>query len=283
MKRIIMFFLLTATVVLGAAASELQPDTLRRVGKPLDPEIANQRVIVDGDTMSIILPQKNYGRYDRGLYNFLFIPRGQWSFSLTASYGEFNAEDVQMLNWLKDFNFNGKQYSIRPTISYFIKSNQSLGVKLSYVRREGNLGSLGVDLGDDLNFNVRDVVYNSTSYAIGLCYRNYVGLSPEKRFAVFNEVDLSFASGSSKFIRSYNDVPRDTRTTEAEASLNFSPGICMFVMDNININVSFGVFGLHLRHERQTTDNVYEGSRVSSGANFRFNIFNINFGLGINI
>ncbi len=266
-----------------ATAASLTPDSLRQVGRPLDPEIANQKVIVDGDTVSIILPQKNYGRYDRGLYNFLFIPRGQWSFGLTASYGEFNADDVQLLNVLNDFDFKGKQYSIKPTISYFIRSNQSIGVKLGYTKRDGNLGSLGMDFGDDLNFKIRDVNYSSTAYAIGVCYRNYVGLGTMKRFAVFNEVDLSFASGSSRFIRSYNDVPRDTKTTSSEVSLNFSPGLCVFMMDNVNFNVSFGVFGLHLRHERQSTDQIYEGSRVSSGANFKFNIFNINFGLGINI
>lgn len=282
MRRFIIF-LNMAAALLTASATSLQPDTLRRIGHPLDPAIANEKVIIDGDTVSIILPQKNYGRYDRGLYNFLFIPKGQWAFGLTASYGQFDADDVKLLSALKNLNFHGKQYSIRPTISYFVRNNQSVGIKLSYIKRDGDLGSLAMDLGDDLNFNIRDVHYSSTDYAIGFCYRNYVGLSNMKRFAVFNEVDLSFASGSSRFIRSYNEVPRDTRTTSSEVSLNFSPGLCIYVMDNVNFNVSFGVFGLHLRHERQSTDNVEEGSRVSSGANFKFNIFNINFGLGINI
>ena len=44
-------------------------------------------------------------------------------------------------------------------------------------------------------------------------------------------------------------------------------------------NVSFGVFGIKLRKEDQTTNGTDEGSRFSSGANFRFNIFNINFGM----
>ncbi|MDE6825692.1 MAG: hypothetical protein K2J18_02905 [Paramuribaculum sp.] len=283
MRRIILNIILIAGAAMSLKAVESRPDSLKRIGQPIDPAIANEKVIIGNDTVSIILPQKNYGRYDRGLYNFLFIPKGQWSFGLTASYGEFDAKDVQMLSVIKDFNFHGKMYSIRPTISYFIRNNQSLGVKLSYVNRDGALGSLAMDLGDDLNFNLRNVSYSSTSYAIGICYRNYVGLSNMKRFAVFNEVDLSFASGTSRFIRSYNEIPRDTKTNSSEVSLNFSPGLCVFVMDNVNFNVSFGVFGLHLRHERQYTDQVDEGTRLSSGANFKFNIFNINFGLGINI
>lgn len=54
-------------------------------------------------------------------------------------------------------------------------------------------------------------------------------------------------------------------------------------MDYLSFNVSFGVFGLHFTKEDQTTNNVDEGSRVSSGANFKFNLFNISFGLGVHI
>ena len=82
---------------------------------------------------------------------------------------------------------------------------------------------------------------------------------------------------------SYNGQIRDTRTTITEASLNFSPGLCVFIQDNMSFNVSFGVFGLKMRNERQRTNDVEEGSRFTSGANFHFNIFNINFGIGVHI
>ena len=54
-------------------------------------------------------------------------------------------------------------------------------------------------------------------------------------------------------------------------------------MENVSFNLSFGVFGVKLRTEHQSTNGIDEGSRLSSGANFRFNIFNINFGLGVHI
>ena len=281
LKRFISIMICAAAVAIGAAAQSTDSLVVRKsLGKIPAP---TERVIVGEDTVSIIIPQKNYGRFDRGLFNYLFIPKGQWSFGVTAAYSEFDASDIQMLSYLKDFDFNGKQYSIKPSVSYFFESNQALGVKLNYTRRDADLGRLAVDFDDDISFDVRDVSYTSSDYAIGVFYRNYVGLGTMKRFAVFNEVDLSFASGSSRFIRSYNNVPRDTRTTSVEGSLNFSPGVCVFIMDNVNFNVSFGVFGIKVRKERQTTDGTETGSRVSSGANFRFNIFNINFGLGFNI
>lgn len=246
-------------------------------------DILSQKVIVGNDTIGIILPQRNFGRYDRGLFNFLFIPKGQWTFGLMASYGEFNSEDVQVLNAIKDFNFNGKMYSIKPSVGYFIANNQSLGLKFNYTRGEANLGSISVDIDEDMNFNLRDVSYYSNSYSMGIYYRSYVGLSSMKRFGVFNEIDLSFGSGSSRFKRYYNNELRDTRTNITTAALNFSPGVCVFIMDNVSFNVSFGVFGVSLRNEKQKTNGVEEGSRFSSGANFKFNIFNINFGLGVHI
>lgn len=249
----------------------------------IDPKLLEERVVVGGDTVPIILPAPNYGRYDRGLFNFLFIPQGQWMFGLTASYGEFNSDDVQILSLIKNFNFKGKMYSIQPTVSYFFRSNQSMGLKFSYARGIADLGGLSVDIDDDMNFTLSDVSYYSQTYTASVFYRNYVGLGSEKRFAIFNEVDLAFGSGSSRFKRSYDGEMRDTKTLTSKWSLNFSPGVTMFIMDNACFNVSFGVFGLHVTHDKQYTNGEDEGSRTSSGANFRFNLFNINFGLGVTI
>lgn len=241
--------------------------------------LSDQKVLVGADTASIILPDKNFGRYDRGLYNYLYIPKGSWSFGLTANYGEFNSEDIQLLDIISDFNFKGKIYSVHPTVSYFFRHNQSIGLKATYSRGSAYLGDLAVDFDDDLNFDIHDVSYVNETYAMGVFYRNYIGLDRGRRFGIFNEVDLTFQTGASRFKRTIDSAPRDTRTDITQASLNFSPGVCCFLQENIAFNLSFGVFGLRWRHEEQTTNGEYNGERYSSGANFRFNIFNINFGL----
>ena len=239
--------------------------------------------MVGKDTVSIIIPQRNFGRYDRGLYNFLFIPKGQWALGLTASYGSFDAKDVQMLSVIKDFDFKGTVYSVKPSVAYFWKNNQSVGIKFNYTHGDLNMPNLSVDFDDDLNFSIRDVSFFSETYSVAVFYRNYIGLGREKRFAIFNDVDLSLGGGISRFKRYYNDELRNTQTDIFEAALNFSPGVCIFVMDYVSFNVSFGVFGIKMRSEKQRTNDVDEGSRFTSGANFKFNIFNINFGIGIHI
>ena len=291
MKRLVALFK-TISVAVGMVTAftsmASEPSSSRNIVRlkgiePADSALMSEKIIIGNDTVSIIIPQRNFGRYDRGLYNYVFIPRGQWAFGLTAAYGEFNSSDVQILDILKDFNFDGKVYSINPGISYFIRSNQSLGLKFNFQRSELDLGSLALDIDDDLNFSLHDVSYYSQSYGASFFYRSYIGLSSLKRFAIFNEVDLGFASGTSRFKRYYDDELRDTRTVFTETALNFSPGLCMFIMDNVSFNVSFGVFGLHFKHEKQRTNGIEEGTRFTSGANFNFNLFNIKFGLGVHI
>lgn len=279
--------LIIFTLLLAVTAIPMFADTPLIVRKnraandsvPANISAIDKKVIVGNDTVSMIIPDRNFGRFDRGLFNYLFIPKGNWSFALTASYGELNTDDIQLLSLLENIDFKGKMYSIKPSISYFFSNNQSIGLKFDYTRGVADLANLALDVDDDLNFNIHDVSYYSQSFALSTCYRNYVGLGMDKRFAVFNEVDLAFSSGSSRFKRIYDGKPKDTRTVITQASLNFSPGVCVFIQDFVGFNVSFGVFGLKMRREKQSTDGVDEGHRFTSGANFKFNIFNINFGL----
>ncbi len=276
MNRIlrILMLLVAVAVTIPAGAQIIKRKNLVDINRD-----SIEHVIIDGDTVPVILPEKNYGRFDRGLFNYIFIPKGKWGFGITANYGELQTEDIQVLSILKNVDFNGKMYSIKPYVSYFVRSNQSVGLKFDYTRGIADLGSLAMDFNSDLNFNLRDISYYQQSFSVAAFHRAYVGLDSNGRFGIFNEVDLSFGSGSSRFKRLYNGEPKDTRTIITQGALNFSPGVCVFLQDFMSFNVSFGVFGLKWRKENQSTDGVDEGSRVTSGANFRFNIFNINFGL----
>lgn len=260
---------------------------------PKTPLPEDDLVRVNGDTVSQVLKSRNLGRYDRGLYNYLFIPKGRWQLGITASYGKFTTEDLKLLDLVSDLDLDITAYSVNPYISYFIRNNMSVGLRFGYTNAKAGITSLDVDFDEDLNFSLKDVNYNNETYTAAVFLRQYFGLSRAGRFGVFNEMELSFGSGFADFIRAYDSKPRSTHSTYMTAKLTFSPGLCVFIMDNVSFNISFGVFGFHMRNEKQRTFMVNEedrkeipdetGSRFSSGANFRFNIFNINFGLGIHI
>lgn len=243
----------------------------------------SERVVVKGDTVPLIIKDRNLGRFDRGLFNFLFIPKGQWQFALTASYGEFKSDDLRMFDLLSDVDVSGHTFSIKPSISYFVRNNISVGLRLNYTRSKAGIGSFNLDVDEDMSFELSNIHYNNEEYSAAIVCAQYLGITRGSRLGIFNEVSLSFASGNGQFVRPYGGKPKDTRTTYMEARLAFSPGICVFVMKNVSFNVSFGVFGYYLRNEKQTVNGEKLGNRFSSGANFRFNIFNINFGIGVHI
>lgn len=242
-----------------------------------------ETTIFRGDTIPMILKERNLGRYHRGLYNHLFIPKGTWMFGITASYGEFSTRDLEMFDVLTDVDLDAHSFSINPYLSYFLRNNLALGVRFNYSSSKANVGSFKVDIDEDMNFNLHDITYSNKAYSTALFIRQYIGMSRKGRFGVSNEIALEFAAGSSDFIRPYDNEPKATHTSYIDARLSFSPGVCVFVMENISFNLSFGVFGFYLRNEKQKVNGEDLGNRLTSGASFRFNIFNISFGLGIHI
>ena len=117
-KRL-MIIIAALTILMPFAASAQKIVRKNQVANDTIPQEIldkDKLVIVDGDTVSMIIPERNFGRYDRGLFNYLFIPKGKWSFGLTASYGELNTDDIQVLSVLDNVDFKGKIYSIKPSI-----------------------------------------------------------------------------------------------------------------------------------------------------------------------
>ncbi len=254
----------------------------RVVDDPLRLDLS-EKVIFRGDTIPMVLKSRNFGRYDRGLYNFLFIPRGTWHFGLTASYGEFSTSDLSVLDLINDVDINAHSFSIRPYLGYFIRNNLSVGARMAYSRTAGNIDKFKVDIDEDMNFNLHDIRYRSESYSAAVYLQQYMGLTRKGRFGIYNEVELSFAAGNSDFDRPFNGELRRTHSANMEARLTFSPGVSVFIMENVSFNLSFGVFGFYLRNEKQTENDVPSGNRFTSGANFRINLFNLAFGIGVHI
>ncbi|MDE6007458.1 MAG: hypothetical protein K2G67_07890 [Muribaculaceae bacterium] len=242
----------------------------------LDPD---EKTIYKGDTVNMVLKSINLGRFDRGLSNFLFIPKGTWQVGLTASYGEIGTKDLDIFGLLSDIDISAYAFSIKPYIQYFLRNNMAIGLRLGYYNARGDIESLDVSAIEDMNFSLNDVMYRAETYSAAVTFTQFLGLSRRGRFGIFNEIEASFQGGHNEFRRPYGGNLRTTETSIFEAQLNFSPGVQVFVLKNVATHVSFGVFGFYFKNEKQKEEEVETGSRFSSGANFRFNIFNINFGI----
>lgn len=242
-----------------------------------------EKVTYKGDTIPMVLKDHNLGRYDRGLFNFLFVPKGMWIIGLTASYGKFSTDDLQMFDVVSDVDISAHALSIKPYFSYAFKNNMTAGLRLEYTNTVGNIDSFGLDIDEDMSFNIKDVGYRAESYSAALLFTQYIGLTRKGRFGVFNEAQLKFTGGTSDFNRPYNGEMKATHNSNFQASLTYSPGVCVYVMPQLSCNLSFGVFGFYINKTRQWENGVKSGSRLTSGANFRFNIFNISFGLAVHL
>lgn len=279
MKEMIKKFILVVLLIFVVASVANADEIERKKNKKDKEEIS--LVIVGRDTVNAFIKERNWGRFDRGLNNHLFVPKGVFAFGLTFNFGTYDTKDMKVLSYVKDLDFKVRAFSIKPEVSYFFRHNQAVGLRFGFTKGDYNLNSLSVDFDDDINFNLKDVRYNSMSYSTSLFYRHYVGLDRSRRFAIFNEVDFQVVSGNSTFQRLYNDIPRITDTKNTQVRLNFSPGVCIFLHEHASFNLSFGIFGWYYTKENQRTDGVEEGTHSTSGANFRFNIFNLNMGIGI--
>lgn len=246
----------------------------------LDPD---ELTIFRGDTVPMVLKSVNLGRYDRGLFNFLYIPKGVWAIGMTASYGEIGTEDLGLFGLVSDVNIGAHAFSIKPYIQYFVRNNLAVGLKFGYYNARGNVDSFNLDIMDDMSFSLNDIMYKSESYSAALTATQYLGLARRGRFGVFNEIELAFKTGNSEFTRPVDGELSTTLTNTTECQINFSPGVQIFMMKNVEFHVSFGVFGFNFVKEKQQENGQPAGNRFSSGANFRFNIFNINFGIGVNL
>uniref|UniRef100_UPI003568EEDD hypothetical protein n=1 Tax=Bacteroides finegoldii TaxID=338188 RepID=UPI003568EEDD len=226
-----------------------------------------------------IIHTRAIGRFDRGIKNYRFIPKGKWIGGLTFSYVNFDSDDSRLLfSILKDFDCNFRTFSVKPFWGYAIRDNLVVGMKLGYNHTIAQLDNVSLAV-EDLDVSLKDMRYAEDTYSAAVFHRSYVGLDHGKRFGLFNETTLSYNRGTSSFSRGTGDNLKRTETTLNELHLGINPGLAVFVMQNVCAEVSFGVVGFKYRVEKQKNNLGEAGKRRSSGANFKINLFNINIGI----
>ena len=236
--------------------------------------------VQNADTTKTAAKRKTF---DRGLTNYRYIAQKEWICGITASYTGYNSDDSDIALIIKDFNFTGSMFGIHPFVGYFFKDNNCIGIKLGYSGTSADLGNFELDIIDDMDISLSNLSYSASYYSAGLFYRTYVGLTPRGQFGVFNEISLTFTSGTSLFARGIEENRKETKTLSTEIALGLNPGVSVFIFDNVSANVSVGVLGLKYKQNKQFTDNEETGYYKSSGANFKINILNINIGITVHI
>ncbi len=227
-----------------------------------------------------VLKTKAIGRYDRGIINYRFIPKGHKLFGVTASYANSVSDNSNMLLLLTDLDYSFKSMRVNPFAGYFVRDNIMIGVKFGYNNQQIRIDNSALNV-EDLDFSLANIALSQRIYSSALFHRSYVGLDRGRRFGVFNETSLGLTTGDATFSRLEDGRPKVTDTSITQIELGISPGLAVFIMQNVSAEVSFGLIGFNYRHESQTVNNEKAGSFSSSGANFKINLLNINIGITV--
>lgn len=266
-KTIIIFIISFWIVEVNLIAQEVQNDSVKTILSSSSVEDARQAM--------------EQRRKERGLIdlNNVFIPKGQWVFGGTASYSTHTNDNYSFLI-IEGIDSQGYNFNASPLLAYALRDNMAIGARFIYGRSLIKIDNASLSFGDGdsgVNITLGDYYGLKHSYSGVAILRQYIPLGANKRFALFNEIQLNVGGSQSKF--TFDSPVKGTYSTSRDISLGISPGIVAFATNNVAFEVSVGVMGLSYSHTKQVHNQVTVGDTKSSAMNLKINIFSI--GLGV--
>lgn len=220
--------------------------------------------------------------FKRGLEQISFVPKGQWIGGVSVSYSQSDFENYQFLI-VENLNGDTYTFKVSPMVMFCFKDNLAAGGRLSYSRSRTRLDGASLVLGADTSYDVDNLYSISHNYHGTAMFRNYISLGKSMRFGFFNEVDLSLGGGQSKLVNGTGDELTGTYERNFNLNIGLTPGIIMFLSNYSALEVSIGVLGFNYTHTHSISDQIYQAERNRKSANFRINLFSVQFGVAFYI
>lgn len=220
--------------------------------------------------------------FKRGLEQISFLPKGQWIGGVSVSYSQSDFENYQFLI-VENLNGDTYTFKVSPMVMFCFKDNLAAGGRLSYSRSRTRLDGASLVLGADTSYDVDNLYSISHNYHGTAMFRNYISLGKSMRFGFFNEVDLSLGGGQSKLVNGSGDELTGTYERNFNLNIGLTPGVIMFLSNYSALEVSIGVLGFNYTHTHSISDQIYHAERNRKSANFRINLFSVQFGVAFYI
>lgn len=216
--------------------------------------------------------------FKRGLEQHPFIPKGQWITGVSVSYTQSNQDNYQ---FFIIENLNGDTYSFKvsPMLMYAFHDNMAAGGRFAYARSLTRLRNATVVIDNETTYDVNNLYRLSHTYYGMAAFRNYISLGNNKRFGLFNELQMQFGGGESKLLNGVNEDLTGTFERNYSIDIGLAPGMCMFLNNYSAIEVNVGVLGFSYNSTKAITDQIYVSHRHYKAANFKVNLFSITFGV----
>lgn len=221
--------------------------------------------------------------FARNLEQVSFVPKGQWITGVSVGYSQSNQDNYQFFVFEK---VKGDTYSFKvtPMALYAFKDNLAVGLKVGYERDKLRLDDGSLILDSETTFDTDNLYSVRNNFFATGAFRNYISLGDSHRFGLFNELQLTLGGGQAKY-SNYTGGQGDNRHLEGTYERNFNlnigltPGFVMFLNNYSAIEVNIGVMGFGYTHTRAVTNQVQVSHRKSKHANFKINLFSVQFGM----
>lgn len=187
-------------------------------------------------------------------------------------YASFNSGNSEILLIANNIDASGSFFRIAPSFQYAYMDNASVGFRFAYNGANGKISRLDMNLGDDLNFDVRNTALKLNGWSAGIFHRNYIGLDKKGTVGLFCEFQLGY---------SYNR----TETAAADYSisnrvkLSFAPGLYLYVLPFVSLELSVGLADVSYNRIRDFKNNEQSGTFNKFDGGVKFNLLNCNFGI----
>lgn len=209
----------------------------------------------------------------RGFVNHTLVEKGDVAVGAGFLYSGFDSRNSEYLLLVNGLDATGKVFRFAPDITFTYDTNKSFGFRLAGTSGNVRIGGMDAGLLDkDLTFSLSDVDASVKSYSASLFCRRYFGLEPSGTVGLFWELSAGY---------SYNDVVLDGNPDNIfhKVNMTFSPGVMLFVMPFVSLEVSVGLADLTWISVGTKENGLpfEDGSRMGGGVHL--NILNCNLGV----
>lgn len=232
----------------------------------------------------LALPGQAQEKFTRGFAgkNKVFIPKGSIGGGLTASWRKFSLGDDEGFTVLSKYigNLKGgyRTIGISPSFEYFFIDNLSAVARFEYSWLGVDLNNASLSLSEDLGLNIAGQHYKRQSYALAAGVRYYVPFMGSRVFGWFVEGTLNGGYAQSMLYEDAEGLKQGTYNDNWKLALRVDPGICFFVHENFDFEVSVGLLDLTWKLTRQTENQVKTSTGNSLGTGLNIDLLAIRFG-----
>lgn len=220
-------------------------------------------------------------RMERNIKSYLLVPDNAWFAGVQVAFWDENLKDYDLFHTITNWDMGIKTLSVAPYVAFMVKDDLAVGASFKYKNNRFTIDNLDLEFGDDFSLDVKNAYIEEKLLSGSAFMRIYIGLGPDRRIGLFNDIMVLYGRGTGKLYSGRNDPPLDVHQTIDMWQVGMKPGMVAFITNNVSVEASIGLMGFQYRDVKLFEDGVKTGSRRASKAVFKSDILSLNLGVSV--